>query len=405
LQAYLESLPTPDGADVDPKVLADALVTMQKVKNQYAAHTSRMTWRTIMTSRMSKLAVAGIVIAAVLSFSVFDSFTKPAWALEDAIKAMKDLPAIHVVDAFPGGTAEIWIRANQAMTRSTNVVIKGSHGAITWTRDGSTYHYEPGQNTVYFENALTVGLSQWLGPGLLEMLSTSENAELVRGKDPATGRDRVTLLCSLIDVHGPQSWIIEFDVASKLPVAFKHWANFDRNGPPAFDAFKITYYENLPDSMFDVRIPGDPTFVEKPLAIPDENIGLMSDLRYGLSAERMSQQEAAEQIVRDMYQAVIDADMERFKRLCPVCEGWGDEFLRTIIVKPNRADRIVEVVRVDPICKTGQTKLGPMVAVPTVVRLANGKRVEEKTIVQFRNLGGKSSCVVHGPYGLPREIE
>jgi len=25
--------------------------------------------------------------------------------------------------------------------------------------------------------------------------------------------------------------------------------------------------------------------------------------------------------------------------------------------------------------------------------------------VQFRNIGGQSSCVVHGPYGLPHEIE
>src|SRR5512143_3966843 len=35
----------------------------------------------------------------------------------------------------------------------------------------------------------------------------------------------VMLLCSLVDVNGPQSFLVEFDRASKLPVAIKQWAN------------------------------------------------------------------------------------------------------------------------------------------------------------------------------------
>ncbi len=173
-----------------------------------------------MTSSASKLTAAALVVGVVM-FALFDSFAQPAWALEDAIKALKDFHAVHVVGAFPGGTAEIWMRANQARTQSTDVVVRGSQGAITWTRNGSTYHYEPSQNTVYFEQALTIGMAQWLGPELLEMLGTAGNAKVIRGKDPATGRERVMLLCSLIDVHGAQSWIIEFDAASRLPVTMR----------------------------------------------------------------------------------------------------------------------------------------------------------------------------------------
>jgi hypothetical protein len=403
LNAYLANLPTPNGAEVDGKVLAEALTAMQRTKSQRAAETSRITWRTIMTSRASKLAIAAVIVAVVLSLTVFDGLTRPAWALEDAIEALKNFRAVHVVGAFPGGTAEVWMRSNDAKTQSTDVVVKGSHGAITWTQDGSTYHYEPSQNTVYYEPALTIGMAQWLGPELLEMLSAAQNAQTVRGKDPATGRDRVMLMCSLIDVHGAQSWSIEFDAASKLPVAMKQWPNLDRSGPPAFDAFKITYYEDLPDSVFDVRIPAQANRVEKPLAIPEENIGVLGDPGHGISAEGMTQQEAAEKVVRALYQAVIDQDLDGLKSISPLCRNWGDEFLRKIVFKPDRDDRIVEIVEVGPICRTGQTKLGPIVAVPTTVRLKNGKKVEEKMIVQFRSLGGQSSCVVHGPYGLPRE--
>ncbi len=363
-------------------------------------------WRIIVKSKITKLSTAaGLFIAILLSFFVFEKLSSPAWALEDAIEALKGFQAVHVVGAFPGGTAEIWMRADKAKTQSTNVVVRGSHGAITWTRDGSTYHYEPSQNTVYFENALTVGLSQWLGPELLEMLSTADNAELVRGKDPATGRDRVTLFCSLIDVHGAQSWIIEFDVASKLPVAVKQWQNLDRSGPPTFDAFKVTYYESLPDSVFAVHIPGQPAYVQKPLTIPDENIGVLSDSRHGIPAEGMTQQEAAESIVRATFQAVIDGDIATLKKMCPLCESWGDEFLRSVIVKTGKDERLVEILKIGQISETGHSKLGPIVALPVSVKRQDGIKAEQKMIVQFRQLGGVSSCVVHGSYGLPREIE
>ncbi len=403
LQRYLEHIPVPESGKADAKVLADALTAMHEAKQQ-AAQPSRMIWRTIMTSRVSKLTAAALVVGVVL-FALFDSFTQPAWALEDAIKALKDFHAVHVVGAFPGGTAEIWMRANQARTQSADVVVRGSQGTITWTRDGSTYHYEPSQNTVYFEHALTIGATQWLGPELLEMLGTADNAKVIRGKDPATGRDRVLLLCSLIDVHGAQSWAIEFDAASRLPVTVKQWPNLERSGPPSFDALRIMYYEDLPDNLFDIRVPGDAKHVEKPLQIPDDTVGVLGNPQDGTSAEGLTQQEAAEKAVRTVYQAVIDQDLDRLKSISPLCRNWGDEFLRRIVLKPDKEDRIVEIVKIGQISRTGRSPLGPIAAVPTVVKLKNGKKIEEQMIVQFRQFGDASSCVVHGPYGLPREIE
>lgn len=404
VKKLIKNVPVTTNVQRDDEILDDVLNTFEQSQNTQSASQPSL-WRIIMKSRVSKFATAIIVVGVVLTFLASERLNTPAWAIEQTIEALKDLRAIYMVGAFPGGTAEIWMRANDAATQSTRVVVRGSHGAITWTKDGSTYHYEPGQNTVYYENAITIGMSQWLGSDLLEMLSKAENTEVVHGKDAATGRERAMLFCSLIDVHGPQSWIIEFDVASKLPVAFKQWQNLDRSGPPKFEAFKLTYYEDLPDSIFKVTIPGNPAYVEKPLIIPDENIGILGDTNHGISTEGLTQQEAAEKAVRMMYQAVIDMDLQQLKRICPLCENWGNEFLRTIIFRPGKEDRIVEILKVGAISKTGQSKLGPIAAVPTVLRLQNGKKVEEKMIVQFRQIGGNSSCVVHGPYGIPRELE
>ncbi|MBN1816705.1 MAG: hypothetical protein JW828_05050 [Sedimentisphaerales bacterium] len=404
VRSYLANLPVPDAASVDEKVLADALRTMQ-TKRQQTALPGALSWRMIMTSKTSKLAAAVIVVAAL--FFVFNSsrFGSSAWALEDAIDALRDYGAAYIVGAFPGGTAEIWMRADKTRSQSMDVLVKGSHGAITWTQDGSTYHYEPEQNTVYYEEALTVGFSQWLGPPLLEMLGSAENAELIRGKDPATGRDRVTLLCSMIDVNGAQSWNIEFDVESKLPIAFKQWPNLDRHGPPGFEAYKVVYYENLPDSFFVAHISDGVQYVEKPLMIPEEALGILSNPQDGISTDGMTQQEAAEKVLRAMFQAVIEQDLDRLKKMCPLCRNWGNEFLRKIILKPGKEDRIVEILQIGQITKTGHTKLGPIVAIPITVLRQNGAKAEQQMIVQFRQIGSESSCVVHGPRGLPHKIE
>jgi hypothetical protein len=297
------------------------------------------------------------------------------------------------------------MRANKSMTQTQDVVARDSNGGIAWVKNGSTYLYDPGPNTVYYENAITQGFSQWPGPEFLEMFAKAKGAQLLQGKDPATGRDRITLLCSLVDVDGPQSWTVEFDVASKLPVSFTCWQNLDRSGTPAFDATKITYYKDLSDTLFDVHIPGNPAYVEKAVTIPEENIDLLANPDDGMAVESLTLQQAAEKVVRTNYQVLIDGDLAGLRKLCPLCKGLDDEMLRSIILKPGKPSRIVEIVKVGPAGKTGESKLGPLVVVPAVLKHADGTKVEEKLIVQFRRLGDKSSCVIHGPYGVARDIE
>ena len=359
-----------------------------------------------MTSRMSKLAVAGVILAAVVSFGLFDSFTKPAWAIEQAIEAVKEYRALHMTGTIPGRTFESWMRSNRTMTQTQDVVARDSNGGVAWVKNGSTYLYDPGPNTVYVENAITQGFSQWPGPELLEMFAKAKGAELLHGKDPATGRDRVTLLCSLVDAEGPQSWTIEFDVASKLPVSFTCWPNLDRSGTPAFDATKITYYKDLSDSLFDVHVPGHPAYVEKPLTIPEENIDLLSNPDDGMTAEgsdpargrgedHASQLPGPDRRRLAATPAAVPAVQELGRRDAPRHHPQDGQ------ARPDRGAR-------------HRSSRSARQANPSWVRSsqfrpcsrhADGTKIEEKLIVQFRQLGDKSSCVIYGPYGFSRDIE
>ncbi len=366
----------------------------------------RNLWRIIMKSQITKFAAAAVIILAVLlSVLILERTSSPVWAIEQSIEALKDFRAIHIILISPDSTSELWMRSDESGIQSTDMIARVNNGAVVWIKDGSTYYYDPKQNTVYFEPAVTQGTSPWLGPLLIERLSKTPNAKIIYSKDPVTDRNLATLMGSINDVQGNQSFAIEFDVETKLPVSIKQWHNLDFSGTPNFYAPKITYYKQLEDSIFDVQIPANAVYVEKPLTIPEENLGLLNDPDDGISTEGLTQQQACEKILRDTFTAVIECDAASLKKLSPLVKGWTDELISSIVFRPGQNDQIVEIASIGQIFKMGQTKLGPIAAAPIVFKRRNGTMYEEKMIVQFRQIEGKPSCVIHGPYGHSREIK
>ncbi len=393
---------SPDYSHRD-KLEQDLLAAFQKQPRQINI------WRIIMKSRITQSAAAAVILIAVLYMFTGNSGSS-AWAIEQTIEALRNYSGVHMVgtvmDEYGAQKGcELWMRANKSFTSSKDTIIHVDNGVIQWVEDGSTYTYVPQNNTVYYENAIIAGISQWPGPVLFELFAHSENTETIRGTNPATGHEQVTLLCSLISALGPQSYSIKFDVKTKLPIELAQWNNLDRRGAPFFHARQITYYETLPDSIFKVEYPANANRVEKELAIPESSVGLLSDPQDGIPTEGLSRQEAANLLLRRVYQALINEDFNEFRKLCPASATWSDEFLQYIIQSKDPQLRTAEIVEIGPIFKEGYSKIGPIVAVPCVVRTKGGTLREDKMIVQFRNIGGKSSCVFHGPYGLPREIE
>src|SRR3989304_9125621 len=125
-------------------------------------------WRIIMKSRITKLAAAASILIVALYMLVGNS-GPAAWAIEQTIEALRGFGAVHMVGtvmdeygAVKG--CEIWMRANKSRTFSKDVVMRVTNGVILWVEDGSTFTYIPQNNTVYYENAITVGMSQWPGP-------------------------------------------------------------------------------------------------------------------------------------------------------------------------------------------------------------------------------------------------
>jgi hypothetical protein len=404
LRTYLEHVPAPGGSEADPRVLADALTAMHQTK-QRAVPSSRMTWRTIMTSRTARLAAA-VILAAVLFVTFFGKLTNPIWALEQVIEAMQKYRACNVTVIDSSGlTFDCWAKAEPSGELSDEVILKGSNGGTVWVKDNKTYYYDPQRNTVEVDDAKTAGFSPWLGPELFELVSKADDARTVFGKDPTTGRGRVVMTGSLTTAFGPSSWSIEFDRETKLPISYTQWDNTHRSGAPKFSIVKITYFEDVPDDFFAVDTPPNVTYVPKPIVLPEANVALLTNPDHGIRTEGLTHDQAARQILELVYRASMTGDLQMMRKLCPLTATWNEELLRAVIVPDEEGKRLAEVLEIGTVCREGSSRLGPFVVVPTRLKTKDGRVWDEKQIVQFRRIDGKESCVVYGPYGMLSEVK
>jgi outer membrane lipoprotein-sorting protein len=238
-------------------------------------------WRIIMKNPLTKLAVAAVLaIACVTGLFIFNQTTSVAWAIEQSIEAVNRYKAVIVEGSdseltwIEGGSLELrpfkaWAVANedQKMIEKYRHEVNGV--PIITTNGQKTWRYDSQTNTVRIENRPYIASECWCGSQFLEQIKSFlgediPNWEVTYSKDPATDKQRAFLKIAWLEerYNGPRSMWLEFDVESKLPVGIKQWENAKWEGPPALVVEKITYYENLPDELFEFEIPDGATVIE-----------------------------------------------------------------------------------------------------------------------------------------------
>jgi hypothetical protein len=407
LRMYLSHSRSVPQSDLDERTLKQGWAAMETTNPPGSVYPR--IWRLIMKSYIAKYGAVAAVLLIVIVLGLPGLVSQPAWALEETIEALKAYQGVHIVGSFMANNhpveGDLWMRARHKGKVSRDLVLRTASGNVTWIKDGKTYSYVTEHQTVYRENAVTAGFTHWFGPRMFEVIGTIANAKVVHGRDPATGKNRVTLSASHMDVHGAQSWVFEFDADTKLPIRMTHWYNLDRSGPPAFHAREIIYYEQLDDSVFDVTPPAQARMVDKPPTIPEQNLGILATPQAGLPVAQQDQDQAAEQIVRTLYTAAMTGDTARIKQLCPLAAQWSDKMIEEIASGKTPEEQPAKVIQAGPVSYRGHTSLGPFVVVPCTIRHQDDSLWHENMIVQFRGSGPDMSCVIHGPYGLSVQIE
>ncbi|MFC1676945.1 outer membrane lipoprotein carrier protein LolA [Planctomycetota bacterium] len=347
----------------------------------------------IMKSKITKLATAAaIILAVVLSVTVLDKTTAPVWAIEETIEILEDFNAIH----FLGTTLdkdnrevglEGWARANEEQTASNHLRLETATGQIVVVVETTSYRYDPNTNVVHITEGYVAAIKPWIGAEFLESLNGFVlDWEETYGKDPATNRDRVFVTCSHPAAPGPRSWWFEFDIESKLLVSFKQWENMTREGTPNFNIKSITFFEDLPDELFDFEIPEGAEIVDA----TSERINKLLEQNAGMLVENMTEEQACKEIARRYWQAVIDQNWQAVAMLRPIAtaEDWKNKYSSSIF------EEIIEIG--EPYHEDG-CKLGKIVS--CTIRFDNNVTRTVNMIILFKEVESQKSCIIAGTWG------
>ena len=369
----------------DEKILGGALGHLEELKQTQSAVPRLNTWRIIMKNRINKLTTAAaVILIAVLGITILDKSATPAWAIEETIELLARYNGIQfkgiLLDEDGKEVAfRAWARANEDQTASNHLRIESETGAIQVVSGNQRFQYDPATATVKITEGYGPAISPWPGPDFFEslqkmVLDWDENY----GKDPATNRDRVFVTCSHPAAAEPRSWWFEIDVESKLLVSMKQWDNMSRKGTPRFNVTSLTFFEDLPDNLFEFEIPEGAEIVP---ALTERNDKLQ-DPNSGMLLGDMTKEQASREIARRYWQAVIESNWQTVAILYPIstAQEWEDKYIG------SKFEEIVEIK--EPYQAQGVT------IVPCRIRFEGNATRKINTSVMFRTIDSQQSCVI-----------
>jgi len=366
---------------LDDRILADARTACEE--SLRAKYSKTNVWRKIMESKVTKLTAAATILIAV--FVALFGPSKSVWAIEETIETLKKYRALRL-DGVDDGL-KCWAVANESLKLAESVRVEIPNGEVIVAKANEffSYHYKPQENTVYILRAKPAYavMYPWLGPEFFEFMKKMSNWKVKYGKDPVTDQSRAFVTCNHQTNWYSKSFWVEFDTETKLPLQVKQWDNLNHKGKPSMNT-RVTYYEDLPKDMFEFEIPPNAKVIEQ--IEYKAGLGKIKNPNVGMSVGNLSRDEAAREIVRQYWQAIIDKDWDLLEKLHPAgsAKDWQQAF------EVFRIYGVKELVDVgNP--QNGYSCLGP--AVPCTVKLET-ETVQFTMIVRFGNVKGKLSCVI-----------
>ena len=409
-EKLIEKLNLKASPELDQRIHSEISKALTQAKQTESALTAPNIWRIIMKNRMTKLAAMAVIIIGLgMTAYLIDKATTPVWAIDQSIEAMKDYRGIHFsgmismswkdffnnlgvqdLPEFPEsqGEFEMWAQADEELSRSSKVKMILPDNIIISGRK-LQFYVQLANGTTYDVQGDHVKIQPWPTSKLLEIMKDVKDTwtELY-GMDADTGKERIFVKASSADTN--QSWEFEFDFESKLLVSLRQWNNNNNHeGLPNLDIWKIVYYEQLPDDIFEIDLPDSSEIIaiDAPLDDPD----------YGMSAEGLTQEQACHIILTEFWQAVSEQDLDKTRKLFPYAASWSDEVL-TCNLGGDRGP--VELLELGQIY---EGKIGPVV--PCTLQFNDGEMVIIDMRVMFREIDGKASCIVHSNKGQLRPVE
>jgi hypothetical protein len=345
IEKLIEKLHDTTSNEMDERVLKDVLHALAESQK-----TTTLTRRTIMKSPITKLAAAAVIIlAAVLSISIWNKSMPTAYALDQTIKANHSVRYIHIKDFTPDKNEpkEFWIEFYE-----DGKVKNARMNFPQWNspEDGAkAVIWKEGKATVWFKkkNSLLVIREERIAKELLKMieeldpklaverLSEKEKQGLVKIDIQQPSEKAKPIIVTA--TYSPESQspnkrlVLSVDQATKLVMAIKFYQLKNDTYEPSNLMEFHEYNQPIEEKLFslDNEVPADAMRIDQ----TTQEVGLVQG--------QLSDEEIAVEVARQFFEALIAEDYAKAGKLLEgtpaekMKEMFGRfKFLRIISIGP-----------------------------------------------------------------------
>jgi hypothetical protein len=377
------------GSELDNKILIDIFTVFEKSKINTSADLQPSVWRIIMKNRITKLAVAAVVIVAVLlSVHIFDKTVPTAFGIEQIIEAYNNIRFLHVKQFGPNQhePAEFWIKSDEQgrVAKARYYLPETEDGAklITWSPERTElwFKYKHGFSILQSKRAkdwMQELLEQCQPKLVMQKLLDDQKAGKV-GVDIEKPNDKqkpAHIIAKYKFGSKKTKEIYYIDQATDLITQVDIYGMKDNQ-----EVLKVTR------EFYDYNVPID----EKMFAIRDEipryvyaSAGDILNQLCGVPQGNMSDEQVAAETVRQFFQALIDKD---YKKAGLICVGGFEESTKRDFGDVN----VIAIVSIGP-------------AIPEPNWVEHGFRVPCE--LEVINLDGQKTTWEPSPYVRPGDDE
>lgn len=218
-----------------------------------------------MKSKITKFSAAAVIImAVVLSISLWDKSIPAAYAVDQTIDAMRNVTTFHCcITTFTGERMEMWSKINQETGENEYFYIDNPETEITATPD-ETYMYNKNKNVViHLKGGGHVKSDIRLGRFIEDMVDAAKsiNGKVQIKSHDTDGEKSVILLVIETDKMTIESMI---DPDTKLPISM-HFKPMGEPQPGQIGQSidEMSYNEPLPEGIFEFEIPEGAQVIEQ----------------------------------------------------------------------------------------------------------------------------------------------
>jgi hypothetical protein len=329
------------------KLKTELLNTFPKHRLQPTVRTVNV-WRIIMRSRISKLAAAVVIIIVVGTFLYTHNIVPTAYALQDTIEAYNSIASLHIkisdIVGLETRTDEVWLECDSYGNISRiryHAPDSGQLGSLTIVEsDGKSEAWLPRLNVHLsgYRNLgaiLGVDVSQVDPKGLVERLYQQELlGEVILDVNEPVQKDKPIVVTVMYPKGSlSENWkkVLYVDQATKLVKKIEKFELRDSQYQLMETRELFDYNQQIDPAMFSLEgeIPSDAKVID------------IIDVEVGLLQGDMTDQEAATEITRQLFEMAIAKDYTRAGQLLIV----GPAFLTEQLFE---GINLIEITSIEP---------------------------------------------------------